>query len=265
MTTAHCHGISPTGKPCQATRLCDAHIVPRGFTRDMLRGFKQVKKLSSQAVSASQHGVYDSHILCAKCDHLLGVYDKYAVEVCRRAATAQRVLTPASDLSLPPLVSIPDVDGDRLALFVLAVIWRAAISKRPEFQKVDLGDLGEPIAQVLFGHKPLIDLIGFQTYLERFQTKRPISPRGFYTSPYRVLRPERNAWAFALAGFRFTAKFDARSFDDAVKPFIINGARSLLCPIVTIEGGPEDAAFEAMVRAHHQRRMRRPAAVLTQN
>jgi hypothetical protein len=254
MATGSCHGLASDGGLCRDPDLCDAHIFPRSFARDIMRGHTQAKRLSLRAVTSTQHGVYDSDILCATCDRKLGVYDKYAVEVCRRAASTQAVLKTDVDLALSKLASIPDVDGDRLALFVLALMWRASISKRWEFRKVDLGDYCQPVREVLFGHCSLDSLRGFQTYVERFQTKRRISPNGFYTSPYRVLTPERNAWAFALRGFRFTVKFDPRPFNDEVKPFIINGSTSLLCPLVSIEGGPEDAAFVDILSAHHERR-----------
>ncbi len=254
MATGTCHGAAFDGGPCSQTDLCEAHIFPRGFARDIMGSYKEVKKLGLQAVTSTQHGVYDPEILCSSCDRKLGDYDKYAVEVCRRVVTTQTVIEAEADLTLPKLVHVPDVDGDRLALFVLALMWRASISKRPEFRKVDLGANSEQVRDILFGQRSVNSLAGFRTYIERFQTKRRINPQGFYTSPYRVLMPERNAWAFALAGFRFTVKFDTRSFSDYVKPFIINGSTSLLCRLVSIEGGPEDAAFTDIVRAHLERR-----------
>jgi hypothetical protein len=257
MSQGKCYGLSRDGEACLNTALCKAHVLPRGFARRIMGANKTNKLLTLSAVTNTQHGVYDQEILCKDCDRWLGgAYDKYAVEILWNIR--DKVVPLPNDLGLGDLVRIENVDGDRLALFVLSVLWRASISRR--FPKVDLEHSTLPAAQALFGVCHLeATLSNFQVYIERLQTKLPLSPGGFWTAPARVY--ERNGWAFALGGFRFTAKFDARSFLDEHKPFIINGSRNLLCRVVRFEDGPEHAALRDIAAAQ-LRRKSKPRSVL---
>jgi hypothetical protein len=211
---------------------------------------KKNKLLSLGAVTDTQHGVYDTEILCKDCDRHLGdAYDKYAIEALRNIDDRLEPL-PANDAGLDDLVQINNIDGDRLVRFVLSVLWRASISKW--FNKVDLENHAQSASEVLFGVRFLEEALPhFQVYAEKLQTKLPLSPGGFWTSPTRIY--EGNLWTFALAGLRFTAKFDGRPFLDEHKPFILNGSRNLLCRVVRFEHGPEHAAFCDIAVAHLMR------------
>jgi hypothetical protein len=79
-----CHGMTADGNPCQSTVLIDAHIVPRGFAREIMSGALNLKQISLARVATTQHGVYDPNILCATCDGTLGVFDAYGIQVVRR-------------------------------------------------------------------------------------------------------------------------------------------------------------------------------------
>jgi hypothetical protein len=74
------------GLACTSNVLIDAHIIPRGFSRDVLRGEK----------------------------HLLGYYDDYAIDICRKFG--------AEHTAEDGVFSMKHVDGDRFAKFALAVL-----------------------------------------------------------------------------------------------------------------------------------------------
>ena len=111
----------------------------------------------------TQHGVYDPNILCAACDGILGSYDDYAIEICR---TFEKRSTKFDHLFL-----MRDVDGDKLAKFALAVLWRASISARDEFKKVDLGPYQDIAKEVLFGARPLKDFPAYELMLLASQVR----------------------------------------------------------------------------------------------
>lgn len=81
-----CHGLG-----CTCTKLIDAHIIPRGFARDIMGSHTHNMQVSMDRARVTQHGVYDPKILCAECDGKLGVYDDYAIEICRRF-NAEKIL-----------------------------------------------------------------------------------------------------------------------------------------------------------------------------
>jgi hypothetical protein len=128
--------------------LIDAHIVPRGFARDTMDGYPHNLKISPTNVHSTQHGVYDPAILCGTCDALLGKLDDYALDVCRRFPKERVDLGDGT-------FEMANIDGDAFAKFVLAVLWRASISSRPEFRNVALGPYESQACEVIFGAKPL--------------------------------------------------------------------------------------------------------------
>jgi len=64
-----------------------AHIIPRGFARDITSSQSHNLKITASSVSKTNHGVYDSQLLCETCDNFLGEYDRYALDVFRRFPT----------------------------------------------------------------------------------------------------------------------------------------------------------------------------------
>jgi hypothetical protein len=70
MTESVCHGLN-----CSSTDLIEAHIIPKGFAR-LIRGPGPNVALSIQQVREAkpQLGEFDKNILCASCDHKLGIF-----------------------------------------------------------------------------------------------------------------------------------------------------------------------------------------------
>ena len=100
----------------------------------------------------------------ANCDNKLGVFDEYALHVCRSfKKTHKRV---------GDIFEMRDVDGDMLAKFVLAVLWRASISRRRNFSGIALGPYQSKARDVLFGATPLNSLHAFQLLAERYVSNR---------------------------------------------------------------------------------------------
>ena len=80
MINTICNGLN-----CSSTDLVEAHIIPKGFAR-IIRGLGPNIALSIQQVREAkpQLGEFDRNILCAACDHRLGLFDDYAVDLCKQ-------------------------------------------------------------------------------------------------------------------------------------------------------------------------------------
>jgi len=222
-------GPNPTcrGLDCKSTELIKAHIIPEGFGRD-IRGdgpnFVISRHRTGQA--KPQLGEYDAGILCAACDGKLGVFDDYALQVCRNFNANYRDVD-EKVFNMPDVFEMPEIDGETLALFFLAVIWRASISTRPNFRVVEIGPYEDKARDVLFGAMPLTSLRAFQVTLRRCKQVGPVKPDGFYSLPVRVqiFAGRFNAYRFALGGFQVAAKLDARPFPRHVDPFLLGKGR----------------------------------------
>jgi hypothetical protein len=125
---ATCRGLN-----CTSTDLIEAHIVPKGFGR-FVRGdaHNMHVTLSAANYAKPQLGEYDNQILCGSCDNQLGAFDNYALQICKAFKSDYKTMPHGT-------FELESVDGDKLAKFVLAVLWRASISSRPDYAAVSLG------------------------------------------------------------------------------------------------------------------------------
>lgn len=240
------------GLGCKCTELINAHIMPRGFARDIMGDRTHNIQVSMSNAKPTQHGVYDPNILCASCDGTLGEYDDYAIEVCRRFG--------ADHVAQNEMFTMSNVNGDTLAKFVLAVLWRASISARPEFKKVALGPYEAPAQEVLFGARALKDMPGFELMLFRYKENKKFKVEGVYTSPSTVHGLGVNGWGFAVSGFRFVAKMDKRPWPglpaEFVKEMVVNGSNNLVGMFVDFAGSLEHRATLEMAAAHLARKQK---------
>lgn len=246
--------MSCRGLNCTSIDLIEAHIIPRGFARDMMAAADHNILASMDKAHKTQHGVYDPNILCAACDGVLGDYDGYAIEVCRTFETKH---TGFDDRFL-----MLDIDGDKLALFALAVLWRASVSTRREFRQVDLGPYEDIAKAVLFGAKPLKDIPAYELVMLRFKSRR-INVEGVYTHPVRMTRVGVNVWGFTAGGFRFMAKMDQRPWParldqlGLLKEMVVNGNDKLYGFVADYEGSTEHLASLRMAGAQIVRKKAR--------
>jgi hypothetical protein len=154
-----CHGYG-----CTHTNLIEAHIIPKGFGRfvrgDAHDAHNLTLTLNGADYAKPQLGEYDNNILCGECDNQLGVFDHYALQVCRSFKLDHKIVRPG-------VFELVDVDGEKFAKFVLAVLWRASISSRPDYANVSLGPYTDVARDVLFGVRPLSAFKEFQVMVQR--------------------------------------------------------------------------------------------------
>ena len=236
-----CHGPN-----CTSENLIDAHIIPKSFGR-FIRGPDANVKLTPEKVSQAnpQLGEYDPDILCASCDGILGLDDEYAVDVCRRFA--------AEHLDVGHgLFEFPGADGMRFSKFILSVLWRASISRRPSFASVDLGPYQDKARDVLFGTKPLSNLRAFEVLVQRYRSDG-IDATKLYFHPVREPFGGLNAYGFGLAGFRIVAKLDNRPLPQGYGPVVINRSGVFRGMFVRLEDCSEFASIADIVRKNERR------------
>lgn len=241
-TLLHCRGYS-----CSCTELIDAHIIPRAFARDIM-GDGANKRITSKSsgTAKQQLGEFDNGILCARCDGILGQYDDYAIEVCRNFVRDRVELGNGN-------FEVPNFDGDRFATFVLAVLWRASISKRHSFAPVSLGPYETKARDVLFGVKPLSSFPQFELIVERYQST-VTDPTKFYFHPVRQKFNKWNSYGLGLGGFRMVAKVSNERLPEEFRYITVNGNAFLRGWYVDLQSTSEYEAILDIVRGHQKRK-----------
>ena len=212
MIENHCHGPS-----CEATRLIKAHIIARAFARmNQSRNRKHNLELSLARVKPTQLGIFDKHILCERCDGLIGKHDDYLYDVIRGF-----VLPPG--LREGDDFSDPKVDCDAFCKGILAILWRASITSHPSYAGVSLGPYEPMVRDILFGLRPLADMRELEIAIQYYRSGHfGENVNLFYTLPVRNKFGGLNGISFGLNGFRIAAKIDKRPFPSFYGPYIIN-------------------------------------------
>jgi hypothetical protein len=239
-----CRGLN-----CSNTTLVEAHIIPRAFARD-IRGNGPNMQLRPDRVGQAkpQLGEYDPDILCSTCDGTLGSLDDYAIDVCR--SFREHGIRRHGDL----VFEIPNVDCNKLARFVLAVLWRASISSRLHFAAIRLGPYEDKARDALFEASPLSEFTAFQVLAERIESER-VNVEGLYTHPVRHRKnPDYNLYSFTVGGFRFFAKVDARPFPKVLAPYVLSGCGPFRGRIAKLEETEVHSAALEMLAADHMRK-----------
>jgi hypothetical protein len=240
-----CQGLN-----CQSTKLIDSHIIARGFAR-LTRNEGRNITVSEERVGlvSPQLGYFDKNILCASCDNKLGAYDDYVIELCRNFEAKHRRLS-------KNLFEIPTVDCNKVATFFLSVLWRASISKRPEYKAISLGSLEDRAREIIFKAAPPSSLPQFKLIVLRLESTE-LDVLRFYTMPQRVRFREWNMYRMSLNGFRFIAFLDARNPPLQIKPMILNGGTTLRGLYMTLEDSDEFKQMAAL--ANPMKRFQRQA------
>jgi hypothetical protein len=128
-------------KFCNEERpLINAHIVPEAFFRDMKSSDEaMLYLLSSNAEKRPKRtpiGPYDPGILCRSCEEQFQEWDDYGAKllIADRDTAFRKISVAEFDVFVAD-----EFDYTKLKLFLISVVWRAAVATHPTFNKVSLG------------------------------------------------------------------------------------------------------------------------------
>ncbi len=121
-------------------QLVNAHIIPRGLHKQLcMVGEESGIRLGSPGKyhKKSPIGVWDDTILCAGCDNSFSLWEKYSCEFLLSPINENTLI---NDLIGHKLAYRVDrFEYDKLQLFFLSLLWKASITKKEEFNTVNLG------------------------------------------------------------------------------------------------------------------------------
>lgn len=183
---------------------CNAHIFPASLLRLLsAKEYGQLKIVGTEMDRAKKKpiGSYDDSILCSPCDGKIGIYDKYAKKF---VVTSKLVPHPIAGWT------ISGVDQHKLKMFCLSYLWRASITRLPEFNGVSLGDLHEEKLRKMI----LLDDSGtpsdFTTSIRKFESRG--SQFGAILFPARTrIRGLTHYEAYLPDGYKVWVKVDSRN------------------------------------------------------
>lgn len=129
--------------PCklckQDKKLVNAHILPESFYRSIKFSDKPLIIYPGKEglyPKRSYTGIYDTGILCVACEKIFGPYDDYGDKVLLQENRIRETVEGTNHEVIGCLMH--SVDYKKLKLFFMSVLWRCAISSKPEFEGINL-------------------------------------------------------------------------------------------------------------------------------
>jgi hypothetical protein len=198
--------------------LINAHIIPRTFF-EVLRGTGNytvlVEPKASKQAQFLQAGDSDPEILCAECDNKFSPLDDYGFKILGVPQPKCGFINPATGNEAG---SVIECDTDKLRRFVLAVLWRASISK--QWDTVSLGSHEAKILQRILDVTPL-SVDEYSIIIHRLDSNALGDFKLAILPPIRGKFEGVNVYFFYLPGLRMLIKVDKRDFKATWRPYMI--------------------------------------------
>jgi hypothetical protein len=221
---------------CNQTRkLIKAHIIPRKFFEG-IRGtgkysvMVDANKPLKQARTFHQAGGYDSAILCEDCEKKFSDLDHHGWQILGKPSLTNPLY---DDLEESLYGYKIDCDTDKIRRFILAVVWRATVSRNPFYSEVDLGPYESILRARLFDPAPL-RAHEFPTVAMRLDTEALGIYGGSLFQPFKKnTRSSVSHVLYLTVGLKFVIITGRGSFPSFFQPYLINAPNSFLlvrCP-----------------------------------
>lgn len=200
--------------------LINAHIIPRTFFEVLRGGGNYTVLVEPKADKQSkflQAGDMDPEILCAECDNKFSALDDYGFKILGVPQPKCRYINPATGNEVG---SVIECDTDKLRRFVLAVLWRASISKR--WDTVSLGLHEAKVLERIFDVTPLL-VDEYSIIIHRLDSSALGDFKLAIFPPIRAKFEGINVYFFYLSGLRILIKVDRRNFKATWRPCMVGG------------------------------------------
>ena len=242
-----------------------AHIIPDALTRPE-KGAPFAQAGLEAAPIARWTSWYDKGIVTAAGEKILAGYDDWAIQTLRDHRLVwsgwgdeMRLIAPDwTELEVGSgfgVRKIEGIDGARLRLFFLSLLWRAAVSRLPEFEAVnvrsrDIRRLGRMLRDEDPGRTDF-----FPVMLTQHATRGPLHNE----TPLAVRRPlhpdRANAPAVPLFRFYFDGlvacihRRTSTSDIASLGPLIVGASETLAVTTVPFEGSRQEDSLVAVMSA----------------
>lgn len=226
-------------------KLIKAHIIPESFYISIKKSDKTLQIYSGKEgeyPKRSQIGLYDQNILCNECEKSFHRYDDYGIKVLIRSSLKREYIKDNNEIIGYILHGI---DYRKFKLFFMSILWRADISSKNEFKKVNLGRHLKELEENIKTDNPG-SIHNFSVLLteQKFLNDMPVM-----IIPHKVRF--FNGMIFyevALGRYKAFIKVDNRNIPDDKLPYILHPDKPLLVPYLDFKGSPTEKIIRDIIK-----------------
>lgn len=198
--------------------------MPQAFTKEVRVGNEHAF-VQGNNFRRTKLGLFDSEILCGRCDHKIGRFEGHAFKSLTKARK-----------SAPHLYGFSEVeqfDGNQFLRFCSGLLWKYSVTKE-EFGRIDLGSYQEILRQIAFNGADIPESIdAFLILLKRFPSDTKVIS---YRAPLPILLEGLDFIRFWVGGFVVFVKLDERQYDSSnYSPYFIRNQQNIRFRIAPAE------------------------------
>lgn len=197
-----------------------SHIFPRWIGREIQPAGPLLHIPAHHGSAPSfvvAHGDYD-RIVCGECEIAFGPADDYFADFSRQRSKGNGFGNGEDTFGY----EFFDANAALIQRFALTCLFRAHLSRRPLWEGVDLGGVGERLRAALLSESPLSQSFPVVLYRETHELAQMLTP------PVRLRVEHVNAYTFSVPGFGFLVIVDRQA-----PPESISRAALGVTPVVT--------------------------------
>ncbi len=205
-------------------KLIKAHVIPEAFWIGLREGNTPPKLITNRKgvyPKRLQIGVYDKNILCLDCEQKFQRIDDYAQKLLLKEVDKQEKISDKREIAG---YKIPNFDYHLLKLFFISILWRASVSKRSFYSRVNIGPFERRAKQIIWENST-IESEEFSSILAKF-TNEDLGLSVF--DPIRERIERVNYYRFYFFGYILYIKVDKRPTPDFFKPLVIQEGSPLM-------------------------------------
>jgi hypothetical protein len=178
-------------------------------------------------------GVWDDSILCLACESLFSPYDNYAKQFFFDDFEG---ISKEKEGESGGVIEVSQYNYKNLKLFCLSLLWRCSVSKKREFEKVNIGEKYDTQIKKMILNDDPGDFSDFPTmftiYNENFSKKALIAP-------YKLRLKNFNGYRIFLGRFGFQIKVDQQPFPKELSKIFLKPNGPLYFYVQSIYEAPE--------------------------
>lgn len=224
-----------------------AHIIPKSFY-----AIDHTEKIPLKIITNSDDGfngksfvgIYDKEILTRKGEQTFSEWDSYAYDLLVRDYSDFRIRHHRGE---PVLIEQQSYSYQKLKLFFLSVLWRAAVSTQRFFSKVSLGPHEKTLQDMILDKNPG-DADDFAVTVARFVDLD--SARTVMLDPFAERYSGVNYYRLYLGTYVASIKVDRRPTPNDLRPSILAPSSPLRIVARQFEHSKEKAVMQMLVREH---------------
>ncbi|HOF77225.1 MAG TPA: hypothetical protein PL134_09035 [Smithellaceae bacterium] len=197
-------------------KLIKAHIIPAAFFRPLSTTNKAPEIFSNTNgvfPKRSPTGIYDKDILCEQCDRCIGLWDDYANKILIQNFSEKCAVY---HKGIKVAYKIDNYDYKKLKLFFISLLWRALISEREFYKRINISSHEQNLKDMIINKNPG-GSYNYAVALAKFSDPKI----AVMLDPHKTRFDGINYCQFYLTGFVAYIKTDKRNPPDFLKEFCL--------------------------------------------